>query len=61
MLKSHNFVLLTCNLLSLVHMILVSVAYYERTQAKSSTSRSNYERNEGDIAGDEEEGLLFSE
>ncbi|KAI7768864.1 hypothetical protein LZL87_000411 [Fusarium oxysporum] len=45
----------------LVQMILVFVAYYERTQAKSSTSRSNYARNGEDIPRDEEEGLLFSE
>ncbi|EXM35899.1 hypothetical protein V3481_005420 [Fusarium oxysporum f. sp. vasinfectum] len=45
----------------LVHMILVFVAYYERTQAKSSTLQNNFERTEGDIPRDEEEGLLFSE
>ncbi|KAF4959815.1 hypothetical protein FGADI_1318 [Fusarium gaditjirri] len=45
----------------LVQMILVFVAYYEITQAKSSISRGNYVRNEGDIPRDEEEGLLFSE
>ncbi|KAI1026173.1 hypothetical protein LB504_011345 [Fusarium proliferatum] len=46
---------------ALVQMILVFVAYYERTQAKPSTSRSDYARNEEDIPRDEEEGLLFSE
>ncbi|KAI1036634.1 hypothetical protein LB503_003069 [Fusarium chuoi] len=46
---------------ALVQMILVFVAYYETTQAKSSTSRSNYARSEEDIPRDEEEGLLFSE
>ncbi|KAI1047968.1 hypothetical protein LB506_002263 [Fusarium annulatum] len=46
---------------ALVQLILVFVAYYERAQAKPSTSRSNHARNEGDIPRDEEEGLLFSE